>query len=107
MSLTKSNHADTVTTDTLVKDLRTLAGDAEELVRVTSANLTGKSKETAAAALDKLKTTCKTVERKSVDGAQAADELIRENPYWSAGAAFGIGLLIGVLATLGSSKRSD
>ena len=43
-----------------------------------------------------------TVEEKTVAGAKVADKTIREHPYESigvaAGVAFGLGLLIGVLA---------
>jgi len=34
-----------------------------------------------------------------VTGAKATDKVIREHPYESIGVAFGVGLLIGVLAT--------
>lgn len=94
-----------VNTDTIVEDLRTLARDAEELVKVTGSNLNDKSRDAANAALKKFKSSCKTAEQKARDGAVAADELVRDNPYWSAGAAFGIGLLIGVLVNRGS--RND
>jgi ElaB/YqjD/DUF883 family membrane-anchored ribosome-binding protein len=40
-----------------------------------------------------------TMQEKTLAGARVTDRAIRENPYASLGIAFGIGLLIGVLAT--------
>ncbi len=42
------------------------------------------------------------LQEKTLAGARVTDRAIRENPYASLGIAFGIGLLIGVLATRGS-----
>jgi ElaB/YqjD/DUF883 family membrane-anchored ribosome-binding protein len=42
------------------------------------------------------------LQEKTLAGARAADRAIHEYPYASLGIAFGIGLLIGVLATRGS-----
>ena len=36
---------------------------------------------------------------KTVAAAKATDEAVREHPYHAAGIAFGVGLLVGVLAT--------
>ena len=52
--------------------------------------------------LDSAKATYQRLEEKTIAGAKVADKTIREHPYESigiaAGAAFGLGLLIGVLA---------
>jgi ElaB/YqjD/DUF883 family membrane-anchored ribosome-binding protein len=37
-------------------------------------------------------------EEKAVERAKAADRVIRDHPYQTIGAAFGLGILIGVLA---------
>jgi ElaB/YqjD/DUF883 family membrane-anchored ribosome-binding protein len=37
-------------------------------------------------------------EQKAVERAKAADRLVRDHPYQTIGLAFGLGLLIGVLA---------
>jgi ElaB/YqjD/DUF883 family membrane-anchored ribosome-binding protein len=89
--------ADEGTTAKLVQDLLTLVHDAEDLVRGTGENLTSKSKEELLASLEKVKRTCRQLEETAVVSARSADRLIREYPYPSMGAAFGIGLLIGVL----------
>jgi ElaB/YqjD/DUF883 family membrane-anchored ribosome-binding protein len=51
------------------------------------------------ATIDSAKATCHRLEEKAVAGAKVADKAIREHPYQAVGIAFGIGLLIGVLAT--------
>lgn len=50
------------------------------------------------AAIDKATATCQRLQDKTVAAAKATDEAIREHPYQTAGIAFGLGLLIGVLA---------
>jgi ElaB/YqjD/DUF883 family membrane-anchored ribosome-binding protein len=51
------------------------------------------------AATEKAKEVCKRLEQKTVEAAKATDKTIREHPYQVIGIAFGVGLLIGVLAT--------
>jgi ElaB/YqjD/DUF883 family membrane-anchored ribosome-binding protein len=50
------------------------------------------------AAVEKAKAVCERLEEKTVDAAKATDKTIREHPYQAIGIAFGVGLLIGVLA---------
>ena len=45
-----------------------------------------------------LKAMIQRAEEKAVERAKAADRLVRDHPYQSIGVAFGLGLLIGVLA---------
>ena len=45
-----------------------------------------------------LKSMIERAEEKAVEQAKAADRLIRDHPYQTIGLAFGLGLLIGVLA---------
>jgi ElaB/YqjD/DUF883 family membrane-anchored ribosome-binding protein len=49
-------------------------------------------------AVDKAKALYDTLQEKTVAAAKAADQTVREHPYQAIGIAFGIGLLIGVLA---------
>ena len=49
-------------------------------------------------AIGKAKDACERLEGKTVAAAKAADKEVREHPYQAIGIAFGIGLLIGVLA---------
>jgi ElaB/YqjD/DUF883 family membrane-anchored ribosome-binding protein len=50
------------------------------------------------AATEKAKEVCKRLEEKTVAAAKVTDKTIREHPYEAVGIAFGVGLLIGVLA---------
>jgi ElaB/YqjD/DUF883 family membrane-anchored ribosome-binding protein len=48
--------------------------------------------------VDDLKAVIQRAGEKAVERGKAADKVIRENPYQTIGLAFGLGLLIGVLA---------
>jgi len=50
------------------------------------------------ATVEKAKAVCDRMEQKAVEAAKATDRAICEHPYQSIGIAFGLGLLIGVLA---------
>ena len=50
------------------------------------------------AATEKAKEVCKRLQEQTVAAAKATDEAIREHPYQAIGIAFGVGVLIGVLA---------
>ena len=86
------------TKEKLVQDLMTLEHDAEELVKATGNDVAAKSKTELNAALERVKGSCQRVQAQAVAGARRTDRLIRENPYQSIGIAFGVGLLLGVLA---------
>jgi ElaB/YqjD/DUF883 family membrane-anchored ribosome-binding protein len=60
-----------------------------------------------AAALDNAKDIAGRVRDKAVEGAQAADEAVREHPYQAIGIAFGVGALIGYLAMRRCSGKGD
>lgn len=84
----------------LVDDLRVLSHDAEAMLRETAGQTGEKVMELRgrlAASLESAKATYRRLEEKAVAGAKVADKTIREHPYESIGAAFGVGLLIGVL----------
>lgn len=48
--------------------------------------------------VDDLKAMFQRAEEKAVERAKAADKVIRDHPYHTIGLAFGLGLLIGILA---------
>ena len=48
--------------------------------------------------VDELKSMIERAEEKALERAKAADKIIRDHPYQTIGLAFGLGLLIGVLA---------
>ena len=84
----------------LVRDLKLVMGDAEELLKATAGDAGGKVKEGRArlqAALESARSTCEDLQDRTVEAVKTTDQVIREHPYESIGAAFGVGLLIGVL----------
>ena len=95
-----------VTVNKLAHDFKIVIQDAEQLIKATAGDLGDKLGEKAKeardrlkASLDSAKTTCQELEEKAVAGVQAADKVIRDHPYESVGIAFGVGLLVGLLAT--------
>lgn len=88
----------------VMADLRTLASDAEALLRVTAGDASEKAKEARAkltAGLEKAKATYDDLQAQGLESARAAaqktDEVIRAHPYESIGIAFGVGVLLGAL----------
>jgi len=62
-------------------------------------DITGESRRlTTEKLVDDLKAMFQRAEEKAVERAKAADKVIREHPYHTVGLAFGLGLLIGILA---------
>jgi ElaB/YqjD/DUF883 family membrane-anchored ribosome-binding protein len=94
----KNMTAEEGTKERLTRDLMTLIHDAEELVKATGGSIADRSKQELVHALTKLKSTCKRVEAEAIQRTHATDRLIRQHPYSALGAAFCVGLLIGVLA---------
>ena len=89
------------TTQAVRDDLNNLGQDARTLLADT-VRMTGEKaaeiRKPLAAALQSAKETCGNLQEKAVKRAKAADEVVRENPYEAIGIAFGVGMLIGVLA---------
>jgi ElaB/YqjD/DUF883 family membrane-anchored ribosome-binding protein len=88
----------------LVTDLKTLVGDAEELLKVTASQ----AGEKVSAARQKFEQSLvegkkaladaeKVVIKKSKECAEIADDYVRENPWSAVGIAAGIGLILGLL----------
>lgn len=91
-----------VSTDRLVSDLKTVARDAEDLLKASAGEVGEKAREARAqltTAWERAKDACERLQEKAVAGAKATDKVIREHPYQSLGIAFGVGVLIGVLVT--------
>jgi ElaB/YqjD/DUF883 family membrane-anchored ribosome-binding protein len=84
----------------LVKDLRAVVSDAEELLKATAGQAGEKLTEVRsrlAAALESAKDTYDNLEGKTAEAARATDRCIRDHPYETVGVAFGLGLLLGFL----------
>lgn len=56
------------------------------------------------AAVEKAKEMCEQLQEKTLLAAKATDRTVREHPYEAMGVAFGLGLLIGILA---GRRRGD
>jgi ElaB/YqjD/DUF883 family membrane-anchored ribosome-binding protein len=90
-----------VTKEKLVTDLKTVAHDAEELLKATAGELGDKTKEARAklaSALEKAKASYQKIQEKASEGVKATDQCIRTHPYQALGIAFGVGVIIGLLA---------
>ena len=88
----------------VMADLKTLASDAEELLKATAGDVSEKAKEARVrlgAALDRAKASYAVMQDQGIEtakiAARKADETIRAHPYESVGVAFGLGVLLGVL----------
>jgi|SRR5581483_4926547 len=88
-------------TEKLLQDLKEVVEDGEELLRAGADELNEQGMAARArlsAALESAKDTGRKLQERTIAGARATDRVIREHPYQSIGIAFGIGVLIGVLA---------
>jgi ElaB/YqjD/DUF883 family membrane-anchored ribosome-binding protein len=92
-------------TEKLLQDLKEVVRDGEELLRAGVEDLGERgaaAREKLAAALEVAKETQRRLQQKAMAGARAADTFIRTNPYQAIGIAFGVGMLLGLVA----SRRS-
>ncbi|WP_438482433.1 DUF883 family protein [Oleiharenicola lentus] len=83
----------------VLADLRALTTDSELLLKATADDVSEKAAEVRArlmANVDRAKATIAALQERGVAAARYADETIRENPYKSIGAAFGVGVLLGL-----------
>ena len=97
-------------TQAISNDLGTLAEDARNLMTATAdvaGEKVGEARRRLAAALENGKEIYGRVREKAVEGAKAADEAVRENPYQAIGIAFGVGALIGYLVARRCSRNGD
>ncbi|HEU5125651.1 MAG TPA: DUF883 family protein [Verrucomicrobiae bacterium] len=88
-------------TEKLLQDLREVVRDGEELLKAGASELGERgsaAREKLAAALEVARETQRRLQERAMQGARATDQLIRANPYQAVGIAFGVGLLVGVLA---------
>jgi ElaB/YqjD/DUF883 family membrane-anchored ribosome-binding protein len=88
----------------VMADLKTLASDADDLLRATASDVSEKAKDARSrvmAALERAKANYSELQEHGLESARAAalkaDDTIRTHPYESIGIAFGLGILVGVL----------
>jgi ElaB/YqjD/DUF883 family membrane-anchored ribosome-binding protein len=66
-----------------------------------------KAKAAGTAAWDATRATYQQLQGKTMEYSKATDHAIREKPYVAVGVAFGLGMLIGLLATGRSSEEEE
>jgi len=82
--------------------MRAIVRNAEEALKDAANDMSDKGQEVRerlTAALEHARASLGELEGKVVAGARATDRVVRDNPYQFIGAAFGLGLLIGALAS--------
>ena len=90
-----------VSTEKLLRDLKAVVHDGEELLRAGARDLTERgrtARERLSAALEVARDTQRQLQSRALSSARATDHYVREHPYESVGIAFGIGLLVGALS---------
>jgi ElaB/YqjD/DUF883 family membrane-anchored ribosome-binding protein len=99
---TRSAEEIEASTEKLLHDLKAVIRDGEELLRAGARQLGEQglaARERLAAALEVAKDTQRRLQERAISSVKATDQLVREHPYESVGLAFGVGLLLGILAT--------
>ena len=101
-----------VSKEKLMKDLRVVVADAEELLRATASQAGDKMSEKVASARERIQDSLvaakarllaaeEAVVIKTKQAAKATDEYVHENPWKAVGIAAGAGLIIGMLISRG------
>jgi|SRR5436305_634045 len=85
----------------LVDNLTLVVQGADEFARAAGLNSSDRRTAELATRLERLKTTCRRVQKQAKAGAVATDKLLRRYPYSSLGFAFALG----VMATAALIKR--
>jgi ElaB/YqjD/DUF883 family membrane-anchored ribosome-binding protein len=87
-----------------MEDLRAVVADAEELLHSTASQAGEKAaaaraslKESLQAARQRLTMTEQAMVEKTKQAARATDQYVHENPWKSAGVAFSVGVIVGLL----------
>lgn len=93
-----------------LNDLGTLAEDVRALMDAT-ADVAGEkvadARKRLTVALEKGKEIYGRVKDKTVEGAKAADQAVREHPYQAIAIGVGVGALIGYLVACRCTRKSD
>jgi ElaB/YqjD/DUF883 family membrane-anchored ribosome-binding protein len=102
MNRKSENETEHPPVEKLLRDLKEVVQDGEELLKSGAVELSeagGAMRERLVEAMESATDMGRRLRVRAVNGAKVTDKLIRENPYQSAGIAFGVGLLIGVLVS--------
>jgi len=91
-------------------DIGTLAQDARDLMTATAdvaGEKVGEARNRLTAALERSKEIYGKVRDKTIEGAKATDEAVREHPYQAIAIGFGVGALLGYLLARRSGSNRD
>ena len=97
-------------TQAISNDLGTLAEDARALMAATAdvaGEKVGEARKRLAAALESGKEIYGRVRDKAVEGAKAADQTVRENPYQAIAIGVGVGAVLGYLIARRCSRNCN
>jgi ElaB/YqjD/DUF883 family membrane-anchored ribosome-binding protein len=97
-------------TQAISNDVGRLAEDARALLTATAdvgGEKVGEARQRLAAALERGREIYGNVRERTVEGARAADEVVRENPYQAIAIGFGVGALVGYLVARRCSRNCD
>jgi ElaB/YqjD/DUF883 family membrane-anchored ribosome-binding protein len=93
-----------VSTEKLMRDLRVVVADAEELLKATAA-MTGervdkvraKAEESVRGARARLQEMGDSAQMQAREAAREVEQQVRDNPWTAVGIAAGVGLVLGIL----------
>ena len=96
----KSTNETQESTERLLKDLKDVVADGEELLRAGTSELSEKgsaTRERLSAAMNTAKETGRRLQERTAAGAQTTDRMIQAHPYKSIGVALGVGFVVGIM----------
>jgi ElaB/YqjD/DUF883 family membrane-anchored ribosome-binding protein len=89
-------------TEKLLRDLKAVLHDSEELLRAGARDVTERgraARDRLAEAVEIARQTQRRLQAQAVASAKLTGRVVREHPYESMGVAFGIGVLFGLLTS--------
>lgn len=93
-----------VSTERLMRDLRTVVMDAEELLKATAAQtgervdkVRAKAEESLRTARNRLQEMGDNAQMQAREAAREVEQQVRDNPWTAVGIAAGVGLVLGIL----------
>jgi len=91
-------------TEKLMQDLKTVVGDAEDLLKATASQsgehisrIRSRAEESLRIARERIKEVTSSAEAQARAAAREVDAQVREHPWTAVGVAAGIGLVLGIL----------
>jgi ElaB/YqjD/DUF883 family membrane-anchored ribosome-binding protein len=105
-----TNGSASASPEKLVRDVRVVLHDAEELIKATAGDIGERTREARAklaGALVVTRQTCNQLEDRLIKHLPRAKAMVRERPLEAAGVAFCVGLLLGILLDRFIDRREE